>query len=278
MEKDTKRGYLSENFRLFHIYDKRSMDFGSHSHEFHKIIICLSGGVTYTVEGKTYFLSPWDILLVPKDKIHHSKTDSIKAYERIVIFIDDNYLKSVSSESEQLYFCFTKADRENRCLIHAKGDSKSRLANALSGLESSAKNTDFAYETLKTSYFLQLMVEFNRLILDESNISSSYKVDSKLEDIISYINANYEKDLSLDRLASKFYLSKSYLMHRFKDVTGGSVHSYITKKRLSAALSLIREGAPVVTAAHDCGFKDYTVFYRSFKKMYGFCPSDMSGK
>ena len=76
------------------------------------------------------------------------------------------------------------------------------------------------------------MVELNRLILDESNISSSYKVDRKLDEIISYINSNYEKDLSLDSLAQKFYISKSYLMHRFKDVTGGSVHSYITKSSI----------------------------------------------
>ena len=47
-----KRGYLNEDYKLFHIYDKRSMDFDSHSHDFHKLIICLSGSANYTIEGK----------------------------------------------------------------------------------------------------------------------------------------------------------------------------------------------------------------------------------
>ena len=68
-------------------------------------------------------------------------------------------------------------------------------------------------------------------------------------------------------------------MHKFKAVTGGSVYGYINQKRLTSALAMLRKGASASDAAKECGFSDYTVFYRSFKKMYGFSPGEViSGK
>ena len=59
-----KTGYLKEEFRLFHINDRTDREFSYHYHDFHKIIVFLSGKVTYHIEGKAYHLKPRDILLV----------------------------------------------------------------------------------------------------------------------------------------------------------------------------------------------------------------------
>ena len=59
-----KRGYLNEEFRLFHLKDSRAQKLDYHYHEFDKLIFFLGGNVTYMVEGVTYFLQPWDVLLV----------------------------------------------------------------------------------------------------------------------------------------------------------------------------------------------------------------------
>ena len=65
-----KRGYLREDFRLFHLKDSRAQKLDYHYHEFDKLILFLGGKVTYVVEGVTYFLQPWDLLLVPHHAIH----------------------------------------------------------------------------------------------------------------------------------------------------------------------------------------------------------------
>ena len=57
MEMINKRGYLKEDFRLFHIRDQVELELGYHYHEFDKIVVFLTGNVTYVVEGKAYFLS-----------------------------------------------------------------------------------------------------------------------------------------------------------------------------------------------------------------------------
>ena len=48
-----RRGYLDEEFRLFHLRDQRQLQLDYHYHTFHKIVIPLSGQVTYLVEGNT---------------------------------------------------------------------------------------------------------------------------------------------------------------------------------------------------------------------------------
>lgn len=277
MSPENKRGYLNEDFKLFHIYDKRSMDFDSHTHDFHKLIICLGGSVTYIIEGKTYTLSPWDILLVPKNKIHHSKTDSLRAYERIVLFIDDLYLDSCDSQ-KTLSEGFRQVETCGKCMFHADTARRKDILSSVETLERTAKEKDeHGSRILARSSFQSLMIYINRLVLDDGGLEGSV-TDTKLDGIISYINEHYNEPLSIDTLAQRFYISRSYLMHKFKNVTGGSVHSYITQKRLSSALALLRAGHSAQEAAQSCGFSDYTVFYKSFKKMYGFSPGETMSK
>ena len=80
MPKVSNRGYLNEDYRLFHSTDRRDVDFQTHSHDFHKAVLCLTGSVTYIVEGVTYDLSPWDILLIPEHQIHRSILRSTEVY------------------------------------------------------------------------------------------------------------------------------------------------------------------------------------------------------
>ena len=49
-----KRGYLLEDFRLFHLKDDRGTKVDYHYHEFCKIVLLLSGSGSYTVEGRRY--------------------------------------------------------------------------------------------------------------------------------------------------------------------------------------------------------------------------------
>ena len=70
-----KTGYLNEQFRLFHLKDQTRKEFSYHYHDFHKVVIFISGKAAYHIEGKAYQLKPWDILLVnrhhlPRQNIH----------------------------------------------------------------------------------------------------------------------------------------------------------------------------------------------------------------
>ena len=91
-----KSGYLKEDFRLFHIKDQTPKEYKYHYHDFHKVIVFLSGKVSYHIEGKTYHLNPWDILLVSRGAIHKPEIDFSLPYERFILWIRGGYPRTAS--------------------------------------------------------------------------------------------------------------------------------------------------------------------------------------
>ena len=102
----SKRGYLKEDFRLFHLKDSRAQKVDYHYHAFDKLILLLGGKVTYVVEGVTYFLRPWDMLLVGHDLIHRPIIDPAEPYERVVVWLGREWLERRSDPGEALSACF----------------------------------------------------------------------------------------------------------------------------------------------------------------------------
>ena len=78
----------------------------------------------------------------------------------------------------------------------------------------------------------------------------------------------------MEGLARRFFISRYYLMHRFKEVTGYTVHQYITQKRVLRAGELIRSGAPVMKAAEEAGFREYSSFLRAFRSTFHMSPRE----
>lgn len=277
MEMINKRGYLREDFRLFHTRDQVKLELGYHYHEFDKIVVFMTGSVTYVVEGKAYFLKPWDILLVPHNQIHRPIIDPSEPYERIILWINADYLQKNCLDGDDLRSCFTAAEQKSFGLIRPESGDRVTLMKQLNTVESAMASREFGHELLSRTTFLQFMVDLNRIAIKDhtSMVQEAFRSDPKLEEIIAYVNANLDKDLTLGSIARRFYMSKSYLMHKFKEMTGYSAHRYIQQKRLIQAAELIKEGVPVVEAGQRSGYGDYSAFLRAFKKFYGVNPRDV---
>ena len=283
MHKDGIRsGYLNSDFRLFHLKDKTKKEFDYHYHEFNKIIIFLSGNVTYIIEGRTYHLKPYDILLVNNHDIHKPIIDSNSTYERIVIWADTNFVKEHSDDNCNLEECFKYAIKNDINLIRLKPDLQNELISLLTKLEASINSQEFGSRILSNAYLIEFLVYINRLILGNNNIIEANECDSiydnQINQILKYINANLNEPLTVDDIANRFYISRYYLMHRFKEQTGYTLHNYISQKRLILAKELLLNNESVMKVSEKCGFIDYSSFLRSFRKMYGTTPKDFSKK
>lgn len=98
--------------------------------------------------------------------------------------------------------------------------------------------------------------------------------DSLEHRIVSFVGSRISDDISLDTICREFYISKPQLCRIFKAATGSGVWEYITVKRLALSRELMQSGVAPTKAAAECGFKDYSVFYRSYRKHYGTSPSE----
>lgn len=275
---NNKIGFLRENFRLFHLIDKRNLEFNLHYHNFNKIIIFISGNVTYHIEGKSYILKPWDILLINKGDVHKPVIDSSCTYERIILWIDTNFIEKHIYDNCNLNTCFELSKEKKFSLVRLNEDLKTNLISIISNLEKATKDNTFGNTILSNSLFFQLLVYINRIYIENKYLTeeNSCKYDSTIEEIINYINKNLSKDLSIDTLSSKYFISKYYLMRKFKENTGMTLHNYILQKRLLYGRDLIQNGTPITKASIECGFNDYSSFLRAFKNHFKCSPKYFS--
>jgi len=131
------KGYLFENFRLFHLRDRRAQQVESHYHEFDKALVFYSGCVDYIIEGVNYSLSPGDVLFVPHNAIHRPIISPKSDYERAVLWIRPSFLESQSREDSRLDSCFTLSAERRACLYHPEAESLGRIKKLVAGIEKS---------------------------------------------------------------------------------------------------------------------------------------------
>ena len=214
-----KTGYLKEDFRLFHINDRTDREFEWHYHDFHKIIVFVSGKVTYHIEGKAYQLKPQDILLVSQGAIHKPEIDPSIPYERYIFWIRDDL------SSSELNTCFQKANDRSFNLIRLDSVLQEKLKDLLPEIEHSLRDTQFGDSILSKALFAQFMVYINRIFLKSSTApdQKSYSSDSQVEQLLKYINRNLSENLSIDHLAERFFFSKYHMMRKFKKETGYTI-------------------------------------------------------
>ena len=111
METYEKKGYLYSDFRLFYLTDTASKEFEYHYHDFDKITIFLKGNVQYTIEGKSYQLQPYDIVLVSHNDIHKLNVQDSEPYERIVVYISPEFINTYRTADYDLSECFQKGKK-----------------------------------------------------------------------------------------------------------------------------------------------------------------------
>lgn len=96
--------------------------------------------------------------------------------------------------------------------------------------------------------------------------------------VIRYITEHFSEPLTLEDIAAEFFVSKSYLNRHFKAYTNSTVYAYIMALRLTHARRMLREGIPAVEAGRECGFSDYSTFYKAFKTQTGLSPQQFKSR
>ena len=96
--------------------------------------------------------------------------------------------------------------------------------------------------------------------------------DERLLEITNYIYANY-KDVTLDDLSEKFFLSKPYLSKYIKEKSGLTFGDILKQVRMKKARAMLKSSsATVESIAESVGYQNVEHFNRIFKKMYNITP------
>lgn len=125
---------------------------------------------------------------------------------------------------------------------------------------------------------ISMLILYLARLYDVSNIRQKKSRGSSphtlmTEQVCQYVRQNYSSSLSLPELAELVHTNPSYLSRVFKQSTGISLVSYITRIRIEAAKKMLTDTDElVVDIASACGYNYVPHFNKIFKKMTGMTP------
>jgi len=273
---DPRQTMQRDTFEVFHYREPRPNTVEVHHHDFYEVYYLLDGQVEYWVDGRIIRMLPGDLLLINPMELHRPIPDqSSPVYERIVLWIRREFMEALFEG--QLCRCFDTRLPEHTHLIHTAPTERTALTARMAELVREFYSREFGSDQCAYGIFLQFMVQLNRMALHtESQPEETEPLSPLVQNVLRYISENVQQELSLEKLAGEFYVSKYHLSHAFTREVGVSVYRYIMIRRLLMARQLLMAGDPAGQVCRSCGFSDYTSFYRAFKSEYGISPRDFA--
>ena len=262
-------------FSIAHLYkDEKAMEM--HIHDCYEVYFSISGGKQFLIDNKVYDIAPGDLFLINQYDSHYLTQIEKDKHERIVIMIDPDYMKEISSKETNLDACFQERNEKFSHKISLTSEQQSRFLYFVNKILTS---NGYGHDLLERATFTELFVLINQIV----NEKNSDKVEDRpstyneqVDAILSYLNNNIQYPISIGDLSKQFYISESYICRIFKSATGTTINKYMTARRISIAKSLLAEGIGVSDVCEKCGFSDYSNFLKAFTKSVGISPKKYS--
>ena len=237
-----------------------------HTHETAELYYFIAGKTVFHIEGTEYIPERGDILFIRPAEAHYTAVDNNYPYERAVINFDIDIFDSIDPD---------------RTLLRPLFERKAGKLNLYKNFRFKDEIHKVCIENMMTPGLNDRMNVLSNLFLLLNEISKVFSDTAANQDesesleykIIRYVNKHISEKLTLNDICDKFYISKPQLCRIFKKATGTTMGQYVTVKRLVMARRLINDGAKPTAVYAECGFGDYSTFYRAYIKNFGEAPS-----
>ncbi len=273
---DPRQTMQRDTFEVFHYREPHPNSVEVHHHDFYEVYYLLKGEVEYWVDGRIIRMQTGDLLLINPMELHRPMVNpDSPVYERIVLWINKEYLENLHSDQTDLSRCFDTSLPAHTHLIQPSVAERSALTARMGELVREYYSRELGSSLSAYGLFLQFMVQLNRMAQQEKvRPEQTQQLSALVEKVLSYIGQNLSEPMTLEKIAEQFFVSKYYLSHTFSREVGVSVYRYILLRRLLLARQLLATGEPAGQVSRSCGFSDYTSFYRAFKSEYGISPRE----
>jgi len=235
--------------------------YSMHMHNTYELLYFLAGDATHVIEDRKYKLKRGDLILIRPLQYHFIRIDSSADYERYNVLFDPQMhhvegLDLIPDDLEVINLTSNPiADAIlQRCDLYRKECSDEQFQHLLSHLLS------------ELFYNIGLFAE-------EPGTKEIASLSPLISSALRYINENLCTVSGIDEVARYLFISESYLFRIFKSELHQTPKKYILEKRLLMAQKKILSGEKPSAVAAECGFGDYTVFYRNYLSRFGRPPS-----
>ncbi len=230
-----------------------------HRHEEYELLYFVSGDAECAFGAEREKLLAEDVVLIPPQMLHGIKILSKVQYVRSVI----NFKKlSVNPEVLRLF--------ARPCVVNITANK--RMRECFNRLEDYAEffmpamKQQIMEGTIKELLYLLYITERENFIYPQIHISSFMEI------CLQYIESRLNDIENIDELCRHFHVSRAYLFREFKAAMNTSPKKYIDSRRLHIAENLIAVGENPTKVYLRCGYKDYSAFFKAYKRLFGVSP------
>jgi len=262
---------IKEPIEILHYFTTETIDNPFHFHDNYEVNIFLSGDADIYVEQSCYHLKRGHLFIFNDKEIHKCTHYGKEPYDRLIIHFNPGLAYGLSVDKMNLLSCFQNREIGTNNAVLLTESQIRELCDIFGKFEYYYKAASYGREVLMQAYLSILLVFVNKAFAENENIQPLTSQNSILS-ILSYINENLCKEMTLDSIAKDFSIDRYYLCHLFKKQTGTTLYQYILMKKITVAQQHLLEGRTVTEACLLSGFNDYTNFIRSFKNVTGISP------
>lgn len=245
----------------------------------YEMILLHSGKCRYLVGNQIYTLRPGDLLLLDGKTIQSGFIfDESEHYERSIIQFNSEWVQPLLKElsADYLLDLFSE-NRKGKIREFSPGDAELIEQSFLRIDQLNDLTHTYKHDALRKIMLIHLLLRIDLstvTIRDKNRVYKNEKVKIA-EDVLTYIFHCYRNAIAIEDIANGLGLSKSYISHVFKEMTGFSIMNYLMRYRLSASTSalLTEHAKSIKEIAFEHGFESDAHYSRFFKKNFGQTPN-----
>ncbi len=265
---------VSDDYEIYCVEDLVDEDITQyHSHDFYEIHITLSGEALFYLDGGYHKIKSGSVLLIHHGDLHRICSQNSTYFERVFIYLTPSFLQKRSTKISDLEKCFTPIGNSRSKILDI---DVSDIINYLKVFIDDRANIGFGTDLIFEQNLINFLIYINKCVINEKFelLGGRQNKNQLIDDVIQYVNANLNADLSLSAVSDNFFISKFHLAHKFKEITDMTFHNFVLKKRLIYSKQLLRKYKNSSRIYSDCGFSSYSYFLKCFKKEYGITPKE----
>jgi AraC-like DNA-binding protein len=258
-------------------YVKRKGHFSmpaNHFHDHYELYYLCEGERMYFVHDRSYRVKAGDLVLIDRQVLHKTSDTGMPDHERIVIYVQHEWLETAYPEDITL---LTSPFKNDVPVLSLPVQQLPGLKRVIDEMVEELHQQPVGCAIRLRHAIIEVMLMAARALSLEGSSPPEAEPESplhmKMIKVVQYLNDHYTDVLSLTAIAQQFAISSYYFSRIFKSTTGFAFSEYINLIRLKEAQRLLRETDLKITdIALKTGFDNFSHFGKAFKKMAGVPP------
>ena len=251
-----------------------------HWHHTVEIILIRKGSYEFEINLERHTLTEGDIVFLNSGDLHQITGFEEHTLHDVFIFKPELLAFEYPDALQTAVFQpFLKHDIIFPHLLHPSDALYDVLYPKIQAIvQTSLSRNDNWYFSCKLQLLDLLCTMYcHNFFLQKNDVLSSYDRQkiARYKKLISYMDAHYSENVTLQQLAELIGCNSQYLCRFFKEITGLPPTKYLIQYRIEQACEMLRDTTKTgLEISLDCGFENVSYFIRKFKELKGCTPKE----